>query len=63
MITIVISESAVKSVDTSEEGIVIAIEQRDGTNTRLKITQLAWEKIREMVFVEMAKGATPGEKV
>jgi len=63
MITILIRESAVKSVDVLEEGIVITIEQRDETYTRLKITQLAWEKIREMVFVKMAKGVTPGEKV
>ncbi|MBA7531436.1 hypothetical protein ES705_23649 [subsurface metagenome] len=57
MITIIITESAVESVDRSEEGTVIVIEQGDVTRTRLKITDLAWDKICEMRREEIEKEA------
>jgi hypothetical protein len=57
MITIVISERTVKSVDKSEEATVIEIVQGDMKRTRLKITDLAWDKICEMRREEKEKEA------
>ncbi|MBA7524833.1 hypothetical protein ES705_16977 [subsurface metagenome] len=57
MITIVISERTVKSVDKSEEATVIEIVQGDMKRTRLKITDLAWDKICEMRREEMEREA------
>ena len=57
MITVVISQRTVKSVDVSEEGIVIAVEQEGEVKTRLKITELAWDKICEMRREEIERVA------
>ncbi len=57
MITIVITERKIESVEMSEEGTVIVIEQGDVTRTRLKITDLAWDKICEMRREEIEKEA------
>ncbi len=57
MITIIISERKIESVEMSEEGTVIVVEQGDVTRTRLKITDLAWDKICEMRREEIEKEA------
>ena len=57
MITIIISERTIESVEMSEEGTVIVVEQGDVTRTRLKITDLAWDKICEMRREEIEKEA------